>query len=120
MGVALELGGTGEEREEESSALQCVISDVTICSRKVILVPSSKTHVTPMPFRQGMNSLACLEYDFALPLKARGQPHFIFPGQFWPFLWSAPSLNGFEIVTAHSTINIQATVYKLTDLEWMS
>lgn len=57
------------EKEEESSALQCVISDVTICSRKVVLVPSSKSHVTPMPFRQGMNSLACLEYDFSLPLR---------------------------------------------------
>jgi hypothetical protein len=33
-----------------------VFSDVTICSRKVVSVPNSKSHVTPNPLRQGMNS----------------------------------------------------------------
>ena len=32
-------------------------------------VPNSKNHVAPpTPFRQGMNFIACLEYDFLLPL----------------------------------------------------
>lgn len=40
---------------------------VALCFRKVVSVPNSKSHVAPIPFRQAMNSIACLEYDFLLP-----------------------------------------------------
>lgn len=109
----------GERRKYLPSSMWSGILCCGSCSRKVVSVPNSKSHVALIPFRQGMNSIACLEYNSLLHLSKPEVSHIssfqVSIGHFCglPLPWMA--LNLWPL-----TINIQAAVDKLNDLELIS